>query len=91
MVQADGSKNRNDHARYSESVKVSVDEEPVELSMWDIRGMDYDPAWLSGAQVALVCFSVNIGSTDAKGKHLGRVSRDPKSYPARNPHLRKPS
>lgn len=58
----------------AETVRVSVDEEPVELSLWDIRGYDYDPSWLGGAQVALVCFSVNIASTDAKGKHLGRVS-----------------
>lgn len=58
----------------TETVKVAVDEEPVELSLWDIRGIDYDPSWLSNAQVALICFSVNIASTDAKGKHLGRVS-----------------
>lgn len=59
----------------TETVKVSVDEEPVELSLWDIRGIDYDPSWLHNAQVALICFSVNIASTDAKGKHLGRVSQ----------------
>lgn len=56
-----------------ETVKLSVDEEPMELSLWDIRGIDYDPTWLKDAHVALVCFSVNIGSTDSKGKHLGRV------------------
>lgn len=64
----------NDHSGVTETVKVSVDEEPVELSLWDIRGIDYDPSWLNNAQVALICFSVNIASTDAKGKHLGRVS-----------------
>lgn len=57
-----------------ETVKLSIDEEPVELALWDIRGIDYDPTWLNDAHVALVCFSVNIGSTDSKGKHLGRVS-----------------
>lgn len=56
-----------------ETVRVAVDEEPMELSLWDIRGIDYDPTWLNDAHVALVCFSVNIGSTDSKGKHLGRV------------------
>ncbi|KAK7713226.1 GTP-binding protein Rho1 [Diaporthe eres] len=61
-----------DRASVTETVRVSVDEEPVELSLWDIRGIDYDPSWLSNAQVALICFSVNIASTDAKGKHLGR-------------------
>ncbi|KAJ0122701.1 GTP-binding protein rhoA [Diaporthe amygdali] len=65
-------KGNNDHSGVTETVKVSVDEEPVELSLWDIRGIDYDPSWLNNAQVALICFSVNIGSTDAKGKHLGR-------------------
>lgn len=45
----------------------------MELALWDIRGIDYDPTWLNDAHVALVCFSVNIGSTDSKGKHLGRV------------------
>lgn len=64
----------SDRSGVTETVKVSVDEEPVELSLWDIRGIDYDPSWLSNAQVALICFSVNIASTDAKGKHLGRVS-----------------
>lgn len=64
----------SDRASVTETVRVSVDEEPVELSLWDIRGIDYDPSWLSNAQVALICFSVNIASTDAKGKHLGRVS-----------------
>lgn len=54
-------------------VRVSVDDDPIELSLWDIRGIDYDPTWLNGAHVALICFSVNIGSTDSKGKHLGRV------------------
>lgn len=63
-----------ERAGVTETVKVSVDEEPVELSLWDIRGIDYDPSWLGNAQVALICFSVNIASTDAKGKHLGRVS-----------------
>lgn len=48
----------------------------MELALWDIRGIDYDPTWLNDAHVALVCFSINIGSTDSKGKHLGRVSRD---------------
>ncbi|KKY35048.1 hypothetical protein UCDDA912_g04998 [Diaporthe ampelina] len=65
----DGNSNRSG---VMETVKVSVDEEPVELSLWDIRGIDYDPSWLHNAQVALICFSVNIASTDAKGKHLGR-------------------
>ncbi|KUI70930.1 GTP-binding protein rhoA [Cytospora mali] len=65
-------KNNTSQIGVTETVKVAVDEEPVELSLWDIRGIDYDPSWLHGAQVALVCFSVNIGSTDAKGKHLGR-------------------
>lgn len=69
-----GDGNGGDRAGVTETVKVSVDEEPVELSLWDIRGIDYDPSWLSNAQVALICFSVNIASTDAKGKHLGRVS-----------------
>lgn len=64
----------SDRSGVTETLKVSVDEEPVELSLWDIRGIDYDPSWLSNAQVALICFSVNIASTDAKGKHLGRVS-----------------
>ena len=68
----DGNSNRSG---VMETVKVSVDEEPVELSLWDIRGIDYDPSWLHNAQVALICFSVNIASTDAKGKHLGRVSQ----------------
>lgn len=63
-----------DRSGVTETVKVSVDEEPVELSLWDIRGIDYDPSWLHNAQVALICFSVNIASTDSKGKHLGRVS-----------------
>ncbi|KAH8766643.1 protein rho5 [Diaporthe sp. PMI_573] len=62
----------SDRSGVTETVRVSVDEEPVELSLWDIRGIDYDPSWLSNAQVALICFSVNIASTDAKGKHLGR-------------------
>lgn len=62
----------SDRSGVTETLKVSVDEEPVELSLWDIRGIDYDPSWLSNAQVALICFSVNIASTDAKGKHLGR-------------------
>lgn len=56
-------------------MKISIDEQPIELSLWDIRGIDYDPTWLRDAHVALVCFSVNIGSTDSKGKHLGRVSQ----------------
>ncbi|KAF3764650.1 hypothetical protein M406DRAFT_243258, partial [Cryphonectria parasitica EP155] len=56
----------------TETVRIAVDEEPMELSLWDIRGIDYDPTWLNDAHVALVCFSVNIGSTDSKGKHLGR-------------------
>lgn len=63
-----------DEVRITETIKVSVDESPVQLCFWDIRGIDYDPSWLHGAHVALVCFSVNIGSTDSKGKHLGRVS-----------------
>lgn len=58
-------------------MRLSIDEEPIELSLWDIRGIDYDPTWLNDAHVALVCFSVNIGSTDSKGKHLGRVSSTP--------------
>lgn len=64
---------KSDKSGIMESVKLSVDEEPIELSLWDIRGIDYDPTWLKDAHVALVCFSVNIGSTDSKGKHLGRV------------------
>lgn len=59
--------------RITETLKLSVDEAPLELCLWDIRGHDYDPTWLHNAHVALVCFSVNIGSTDPKGKHLGRV------------------
>lgn len=51
-----------------------MDDKAVDLSLWDVRGIDYDPSWLHDAQVALVCFSINIGSTDAKGKHLERVS-----------------
>lgn len=67
---------KNDKCGITETVKLSVDEEPMELALWDIRGIDYDPTWLHGAHVALVCFSVNIGSTDSKGKHLGRVSNN---------------
>lgn len=69
-----GLQSKSDEARITETVKLSVDETPIELCFWDIRGIDYDPSWLRGAHVALVCFSVNIGSTDSKGKHLGRVS-----------------
>ncbi|ROV89124.1 hypothetical protein VSDG_08871 [Cytospora chrysosperma] len=69
---SESSQNDRGHSKLVETVKVSVDDEPVELSLWDIRGIDYDPSWLNDTQVALVCFSVNIGSTDAKGKHLGR-------------------
>lgn len=59
--------------RITETIKLSVDETPMQICFWDIRGVDYDPSWLHNAHVALVCFSVNIGSTDSKGKHLGRV------------------
>lgn len=65
---------KQDKCGITEAVRISVDDEPIELSLWDIRGIDYDPTWLNDAHVALVCFSVNIGSTDSKGKHLGRVS-----------------
>ncbi|KAK7732480.1 Rho GTPase [Cytospora paraplurivora] len=68
--------NKNDHSAANENVKVSVDDEAVDLSLWDVRGIDYDPSWLYDAQVALVCFSINIGSTDAKGKHLERWVRE---------------
>lgn len=75
------SQKKEDHSKFTETIKVSVDDEPVELSLWDIRGIDYEPSSLSDTQVALVCFSINIGSTDAKGKHLGRVSRHPPRFP----------
>ncbi|ROW07911.1 hypothetical protein VMCG_03444 [Cytospora schulzeri] len=52
-------KNKNTHNNVTETVKVSVDDEPVELSLWDIRGIDYDPAWLNDAQVALWVTEVN--------------------------------
>ncbi|KAJ4414374.1 GTP-binding protein Rho1 [Gnomoniopsis sp. IMI 355080] len=71
-----------DELRITETLKLSVDEAPIQLCLWDIRGIDYDPSWLYGAHVALVCFSVNIGATDSKGKHLGRVrSSAPLSAP----------
>ncbi|ROW14155.1 hypothetical protein VPNG_04289 [Cytospora leucostoma] len=53
------SQNKNDHSAANESVKVSVDDEAVDLSLWDVRGIDYDPSWLYDAQVALWVREVN--------------------------------
>lgn len=72
MARGQYPRSKADELRITETVQLSVDETPIQLCLWDIRGIDYDPSWLYGAHAALVCFSVNIGSTDSKGKHLGR-------------------
>lgn len=79
ILETNWNQTKEDDMRITETIKLSVDETPMQITFWDIRGVDYDPSWLHNAHVALVCFSVNIGSTDAKGKHLGRVRFPPSS------------